>query len=292
LIVFAAGKEALALVLMTFVGAIAAVAGLEIGLLLLRDAGFQSVAHLIPLRSLEGFSQNRNSFALQLLTAISVVFVFARGGYVRVGLLTLMFTALWFAGSRSGWIALACLIGTAFYLRATSIREIGTATVCAASIALIDSLWSAIPAILPSSPSTHERLTSLLGGLKLFAAHPIFGAGLGAFQNEKIPGDRGFLVIHSIPVWLLAELGIVGFLAFAAPALYVFVTEWRCARKDQASAIIVLCFIAFAVMSGPADMLYQRTFWLLVGTALAVTPSIVGRQSTRQPDPPARALNV
>jgi hypothetical protein len=31
--------------------------------------------------------------------------------------------------------------------------------------------------------------------------------------------------------------------------------------------------VAFAVMSGPADMLYQRTFWLLIGAGLALLSS-------------------
>ena len=43
--------------------------------------------------------------------------------------------------------------------------------------------------------------------------------------------------------------------------------------KYQASALIVLCFVAFAVMSGPGDIFYQRTFWLLAGAGLALQKS-------------------
>ena len=108
----------------------------------------------------------------------------------------------------------------------------------------------------------------------MFLSHPVFGAGLGAFRNELILSTSGIpLIIHSTPVWLLAEMGIVGFAVFAVGALYVFFNEWRHARKDQASALIVLCFVAFAVMSGPADIFYQRTFWLLVGAGLALQQS-------------------
>ena len=78
------------------------------------------------------------------------------------------------------------------------------------------------------------------------------------------------LLIHSTAVWLLAELGLIGFLAFAVPAIYVFANEWPYARKQKASALIVLCLVVFAVMSSPADMLYQRTFWLLIGAGLAM----------------------
>src|SRR5205085_10502708 len=125
---------------------------------------------------------------------------------------------------------------------------------------------STTPVVVPTQTSTLERVNSLVGGLELFAEHPIFGAGLGAFQNQKILTSNGLpLVIHSTAIWLLAESGIVGFLTFALPALYVFVSECRCARRDETSALIVLCLTAFAVMAAPADMLYQRAFWFVIG---------------------------
>ena len=125
---------------------------------------------------------------------------------------------------------------------------------------------------MPSAASTEERMSSILGGLRLFVEHPIFGAGLGAFRNQMIfVASSQPLLIHSTTVWLLAELGIIGFLVFAIPAIYVFANEWVHARKDPPSTLIILCFVAFAAMATPADMLYQRTFWLLIGTGLAVT---------------------
>jgi hypothetical protein len=97
---------------------------------------------------------------------------------------------------------------------------------------------------------------------------------LGAFRNQMIfVHSSQPLLIHSTAVWLLAELGAIGFLVFAVPAIYAFANEWPYARKEQASTLIVLCFVAFAVMATPADMLYQRTFWLMLGAGLAVVRS-------------------
>jgi len=62
----------------------------------------------------------------------------------------------------------------------------------------------------------------------------------------------------------------VGFLIFAVSFTHIFFKEWKSAPVDQTSAFIVLCLGGFAVMSGPGDMLYQRTFLLLIGAALAV----------------------
>jgi O-antigen ligase len=81
------------------------------------------------------------------------------------------------------------------------------------------------------------------------------------------------LLIHSTAVWLLAELGLVGFLAFAIPAIYVFANDWQHARKQRVSALIVLCLVAFAIVASPADVLCQCTFWPLIGAGLAMLGS-------------------
>jgi O-antigen ligase len=126
------------------------------------------------------------------------------------------------------------------------------------------------PELIPNASSTHERLLSLVEGWKLFETAPLFGAGLGAFRNLGLEGStKGIpLLIHSTALWLLAELGVIGFLVFAASFLRIFWQELK-SRTEEASAVAVLCLVGFAVMSGPADMLYQRTFWLLMGAALA-----------------------
>ena len=94
-------------------------------------------------------------------------------------------------------------------------------------------------------------------------------------------GDGTPLVIHSTPVWLLAELGVLGFVVFVGSAIYVFIRQWRYAPKEPGSALIILSFVAFAVMSGPADMLYQRTFWLVFGAGLALRQTAKLRGQSR-----------
>lgn len=277
------GKEALRIALLTFVGATAAIAGIEIGLVLLHKAGVHISSTLVLPGAIEGFSQNRNSFALQLLFASCATIIFARGATLRISLLTLFSVALWFAGSRSGWIAGASIVGISLYLRKITRREVLSAGLLTVGLAVMVanlSVSSAILAIVPSESSTHERLDSIFGGLMLFAGHPIFGAGLGAFYSQLNPSSSGSpLVIHSTAIWLLAELGIVGFLVFAIPAFGIFVTEWRSAKRDHISALIVLCLAAFAVMSTPGDMLYQRAFWFFIGAMLAFSPEISSHHS-------------
>jgi hypothetical protein len=277
LIVRAGQKEGFRTILLTFAGATAAVAAVEVFLVMLAKLGFQIPA--VPTAA-EGFSLNHNFFAFQLLMAMSAAVTAVRGASLRTVILTLVIAGLYFSVSRSGWIAAVFVLATACYLRIVNLRELSIAIFGAASAAIVVVLLSnlpghsvgpALPQIVPDAESTQERLISIIGGLKLFFDHPIFGAGLGAFRNQLIfVSSSQPLLIHSTAVWLLAELGVVGLLAFAVPAIYVSACEWRLASNEQASALIILCFVAFAVMSGPADMLYQRTFWLLIGTGLAL----------------------
>jgi hypothetical protein len=274
------GENAFRIVLLSYIGAVAAVSLFETSLIFVNALGFSLDSMLVQPFNAEGFAQNHNAFAFQLLMALAATLVASQGRYSRTCFLTLILVGLWFAGSRSGWIAAVFVLGASIYLEIATARQIIRALICAAIVAAIGAVLPVLhvhdllfgyqggpgaalllPEFVPDQSSTAERMLSIVGGLKLFLAHPVFGAGLGAFQNEKILASDGFpLVIHSTAVWLLAELGIIGFFAFAAPGLYVWVFGWLRARENQMAAFIALGFVVLAVMSGPADMLYQRTF--------------------------------
>jgi hypothetical protein len=135
-----------------------------------------------------------------------------------------------------------------------------------------------LSAIIPTASSTQERLISLIGGLKLFWDQPVFGASLGPFRDQMIPTlDERPLVIHSTAVWLSAELGAVGLLVFSVPFIYVFQRMEICVRR---SGFGVDCFVlcSFRGYVEPGDILYQRTFWFLIGAALAFRRSQSNQQ--------------
>jgi hypothetical protein len=164
------------------------------------------------------------------------------------------------------------------------LREIGAALVCTLAIVLSilavallfsGELSDVVPSAVVGTTNTEGRLMSIFGGLQLFLEHPLLGAGLGAFRNKLIMFDSDQpLLIHSTSIWLLAELGIVGLVTFATPAVYALVVELRRRHADSAGQLIALCLIGFGVMSLPADMLYQRTFWLLFGAAVMLKPHL------------------
>jgi len=292
MIVRKGGEGALRVFLLTYSGATAAIVAIEIFLSILSNIGL--AVPVVP-QAVEGFALNRNFFVFQILMAISAALISAHGHVLRVTMLTILIAGIWFCGSRSGWISIACVLATSVYLRAVNVREITGAIGYAACfvfiVALLPIMHSvlhgglvhgglvqgglAVPDIVPNPQSTQERMITIIGGLKLFLAHPIFGAGLGAFRNEHILATSGIpLLIHSTALWLLAEMGIVGFLIFTIPAVWLFFSEIRVDHRDIASKMIILSLVVFGVMSTPADMLYQRTFWLIVGAAVAL-PKLV-----------------
>ena len=109
------------------------------------------------------------------------------------------------------------------------------------------------------------------------SASPIYKRAIGSFMASEIRMGRAPLVIHSTPIWLLAELGLVGLCIFVAPAFRIFWSEIRRRTPDTSAFLLVMIIGGFAVMSLVHEMLYQRTLWLLLGAALA--SPVVARRS-------------
>jgi hypothetical protein len=109
--------------------------------------------------------------------------------------------------------------------------------------------------------SGYERLTALSVSLLL--------AGLGAYMNDQIRNTGTPLVIHSTPVWLLAETGITGFIVFLAAAWRLFYVVVQ-RRREPAALLLFLMLCTLAVMSFVHGLMYQRAFWILLGAVLAM----------------------
>lgn len=237
---------------------------------------------------LEGFAQNANAFALQLLFAVAAVVAVARDGRIQGVALGVAITGIWFTSSRAGIGALAIVALAALWLRAIPAARVAGAVVGAsAAIVFISWLPEILAALLDTTPrqyhppvvlrasddvSNLERLESMRGALAMFEAHPIFGAGLGAFVESYIRAHGTPLVIHSTPLWILAEMGVVGLLVLAAPFIRILKHEIRAHRRDGARVFLILVLVGFAVMASVHELMYQRALWLLLGAALAVPP--------------------
>jgi hypothetical protein len=213
--------------------------------------------------------------------------------HYRTGPLAILLLGLWFAGSRAALGTVLVLFIVMLYMRVISARALAAAALgsCAGllfiaaipSVALLLAkagvlspvaefqFTSGLPVFADASilgSSNVERFTSMVDGLRLFQSHPVFGAGLGFYIGEQVKLGTP-LVIHSTPIWLLAEGGVITFAAFAVPFAIIFVNDWKRVHADVAAQAIILMFTAFAVMSSVHELLYQRALWLLLGLCLS-----------------------
>lgn len=285
-LIVATHRTYLKLLLRSFIGTAVGIVLLEL-MLLLVDASFINLPPGLRTLPLDGFSQNRNAFAFILLLAVCGIFVMPPRS--KRWLLGVLICGLWYAGSRAGWGALIIVLSIAAMHRIMEIRTIAWGAIIALTITvtitvlpyathgLFATIWTEFPRrlfvwdiLLSPSSSDVDRFTSIFGGINLFLSHPLFGSGLGAYiagSKDAVP-----IIIHSTPIWILGEMGLVGFLAFAIPAARILLNEWRRVDKDIGGQLLILIMVEFAVFSSIHEMLYQRAMWLLLGAALAYVP--------------------
>jgi hypothetical protein len=267
----------------------AAIALLDIGLGVVDRLGVDFIPGLIDNR-VSGLSQNANTFAFVLLLVFAALIALEQRIAARVALMAVALTGIWFTGSRAAFVAVPTLIIAAFAMGAALGPMLKAAVGAGVFIAAIAGLeivaGGAVPSILNmlgrADVVTVQHLQTIVDGWEMFLAHPLFGAGLGAYMSGQIATTGVPLVIHSTPVWLLAETGMVGFAAFGIAAFRLFVDSVR-HRGDRTALLLMLILGAIGTMAMAHEMLYQRAFWLLLGAILAMpagAASPAGRAAT------------
>ncbi len=275
-----ASDEGLELLLLVFVATGAAIAGLELCIVALIRIGLTPLIALVDYR-ITGFSQNPNAFSFVLLMTLAAALTLQGRLRWRIAIMAIVVTGLCYAGSRAGILAAPVVIALAL-VSGVKIRPILAALASSAAILLALAVLPYVPFgsgaggpsamaqwALQSAIDNQQHIETVLQGLAMFLAHPLFGAGLGAYMAEQLASTGVPLVIHSTPVWLLAETGLAGFAVFAFAGWRIFSTGFS-RRSEPAGLLVVLTLTGFAVMTQAHDLLYQRALWLLLGAALAI----------------------
>ena len=106
----------------------------------------------------------------------------------------------------------------------------------------------------------------------------LLGSCLGVFYNisEKVLGKN--FVIHSTPLLILTEFGIVGFLTFSVFFLRFNFWLYQSNCNSISLRCLKLVLIVFIVASLFHDLFYQRVFWLVLGVSLAQAQSHKGKR--------------
>jgi hypothetical protein len=269
--------------LSTFINVGSAICVLEIARAFLTSFGFLQPVFVA------GLSNNPNAFAFQCIMLLAASLAYRPQ---RIAAIVLALTGVWLSSSRAGICTAAIVMAVSVLMIDRSWRKIAPAFFAAAILGTAlfflpkftgahTSLSNPIEALtVGSASSTSEHFKSMANGLAMFLEHPFFGAGLGAFiatWNGPYP-----LVIHSTSIWLLAEFGLIGALIFISPIVRIFIAEARRFRNnDVAGHLLVLSIAGFSAMSIFHEFMYQRTFWLLLGMALAHTVSLTNERQTR-----------
>jgi O-antigen ligase len=282
LIVFRAQLGGFELLLRTFAATGASIACIDVGSTVLSQMGISVFSGFAEYR-IFGFSQNPNAFAFMLLLVLAAAIVLQARPAVRIGLMIVALLGIWFAGSRAGFIAAPIVLGAALIM-GVALRPlliaVGATVAFIAGVAGLSWLLPLLGQVSEAgrvfvlirqddSVATYQHLQTIEQGLAMFMAHPVFGAGLGAYMNGQILTMGTPLVIHSSAVWLLAETGIIGFSVFLAAAYSLCTVAIR-RRGEPAALLLLLMLCALAIMSFAHELMYQRAFWILLGAVLAV----------------------
>ena len=263
-------------------------------------AGYRPFSKYIFNLPLAGFANNANTFSFQMVMVLIAIVVAYRLGlfgrklwyfYLALALLGL---ANYFTYSRAGGIIYflvlilmiftakaasrkyeiyAALIATGSFFAGKMIPALLDYSGMAAQIKRIDKINT--KQIQANYSADAERWVTVKDGLNLWWDQPLFGSGLGSYIHKQLEYGDSYIVIHSIPVWLLAETGLVGFMVILMLFLMLLKYSFELLKKKEYSAWgfgLIAVLLCIGVAGLVHDFFYQRIFWFLLGLFIAVRP--------------------
>jgi uncharacterized membrane protein YbhN (UPF0104 family) len=253
----------------TLIATAVVVVMLQVILRLLAYWGVNLGAHFTP--NFEGYAGNRNAFAFQLLAVMALLLGYSHA-YARYSislqrpgrlwvfslLLGILLAGLIWTGSRMGMLVGGMVLLLVGLGRLADRRMLGRGVIF--GILLWCSVWLVAPKTLTSGnipvqsnlsdeTSDLERWDTLTLGLEMWRQSPLLGAGLGVF-HAKSPTWMGHpQVIHSTPLWVVAEFGLLGGVVFGWAFFLLARHAIRFGRTQPAGRILFLLLVTFGVFS-------------------------------------------
>ena len=246
----------------------------------------------------EGFMQNPNAFGFVAAVAIAVQLPYAKKDALfgvqvhRLGL-ALALAALVLTGSRSAWLG-AC-VAAPFLIASRSIpwRTLGIATFSAVLLLAILLFGTPelfverapgyqsipggyifnVPMFSNADIGANSRYQIGIISLGLWLQEPFLGAGLGGLPHSLTEAGKATQVNHNTYLWILTEMGVVGFVIFTAFFVAILRALWRRRREGGDPRFAVAALAMMLVFAGSAmgmEAMYQRHLWFVLGLALAL----------------------
>jgi O-antigen ligase len=235
---------------------------------------------------------------------------------VLAGLCTLFIVSgILLTFSRGAAVALAALFLTMTVLRYIKVRQLLLVGFSGAlligilapqTLIRLDSL-AGVSALLGSSQEDADgalvgRATSNLAALNAFLDNPVVGVGPGQYfrrYSQEYGNELGLRHFdtdrraHNLYLETAADLGILGFSAFAAIILATIIPLWRLRRRlaltrpdlANVAGAFFLSVLGYLYTGFFLHLSYERYFWILL--ALAAVAAIVIRNEAAADEPRA-----
>ncbi len=200
-------------------------------------------------------------------------YISAPHGFLRrataTTLLVPMVLAIYYTGSRGGFLATLAVLALHFGVRS----RISTFKLAAVGGAL-STIFLAAPAymttVYDANRSAQHRVDMWVEGLEMLRYNPVFGVGRGHFSDYT-----GTLIAHNSAIELFAELGLPGFLLWSAVIFISFKTLLQFVQddptaEDRAYAYGLGIALAGYLVSAMFVTLEYETLYFLLGMTAAV----------------------
>jgi len=209
---------------------------------------------------------------------------------------------VWLSSSRQALLAWFTSVSIVLVSRLSRRRAVGVLCAVACAVVLVVVLTPALRMrahqTLREGVGIREQLT--VYGLRLFAQEPLTGIGPGLFgQYYRLDAESGWSWrgtplpkvgmpwVHSLPVEVLCEVGVLGSLAYGAVITMVVHRCWRRRRMPGLNgrvAIGTLACLASGAVVGLVDLTFIKdwvrcVFWLAIGLG-----SVTGAASSKPAD--------
>ena len=291
------------LVLRLFVTAGTTVAALQLVLLIIFQLGFPPPLEAFPNR-LSGYANNANAFAFQMTMTALAAIVADRIGVLGASqrwltaVLVLTGLAIYFSGSRTGigmfvmLLALSVVFDPPAERRAalaTSLFTVVGVVLAATAIVHISTgggMWIRTSLFDTDSDLGHWR--TVADGWHLWIERPVFGHGLGAYVQSQLADSERILVFHSVPIWLMAEMGLIGTAVGLASFGCLALSAHRLMRDSAHRAWgagILMTLICWGAANLVHDFAFQRSFWFLIALAFGLLPAADAAAGSQRTEP-------
>ena len=157
--------------------------------------------------------------------------------------------------------------------------------------------------------SIQGRLSEMLVGLEMFHDHPVSGVGPGNYPGRYVEYSSSLGLDyrleerqpHSLPIEVAAELGVLGMTWWLIGAVVLGRGLFRARRVAQSLGdqemthlveVIVVSMAGFVTTAIFLHLAFARSFWMMVGIAVAAIRLIYANARVRRVDPEPEPVSV